>query len=186
MIIHLIRHTTPDIEAGVCYGQSDVPLADSFETESEKIVDKLFNSYDAIYSSPLQRCAILSMRLNGKSRFTDDRLLEYDFGDWELMRWDSLTSVEAQDWMSNFVHQPAPQGESMLIMQKRVQEFWSELINSDLTSVAIVTHAGVLRLIHGLIFETAIDKLFRLQLDYGAILEVNSDQKSGLITVKYL
>ena len=30
MRLHFIRHTRPDIARGVCYGQSDIPLASSF------------------------------------------------------------------------------------------------------------------------------------------------------------
>ena len=35
MLIHLIRHTTPDIETGICYGQTDLDVSDSFEKEKK-------------------------------------------------------------------------------------------------------------------------------------------------------
>ena len=34
MRLHFIRHTRPDIARGVCYGQSDIPLAASFAEEA--------------------------------------------------------------------------------------------------------------------------------------------------------
>jgi len=186
MIIHLIRHTTPEIEPGICYGQTDLPLASTFETESDCVLKKLRHHYDAIYSSPLLRCIKLSEKLNTDHRITDKRLLEYNFGDWELMPWHNFTSTEAKSWMKNFEHQSTPNGECMLSMQVRVHDLWSELLASSYSSIAIVTHAGVLRLIHGLILATPLNKIFRLQLNFGAVLEVNSDQKSDLITIKHL
>jgi len=43
--IYLIRHTTPKVEKGICYGQTDLNLADTFEQEKErilKIIPKIF------------------------------------------------------------------------------------------------------------------------------------------------
>ncbi|MGK0373917.1 MAG: alpha-ribazole phosphatase [Arenicella sp.] len=186
MLIHLIRHTTPNIKAGICYGQTDLTLADSFEQEADNVLSKLLDRYDVVYTSPLQRCARLAAKLESQTCLTDARLMEYNFGDWELRPWDDFTSEIAKSWMNNFVDQPAPNGDSMLSMQSRVDEFWTDLVTSKHSRVAIVTHSGVQRLIHGHILETPLTHLFRLQLDFGAVLEVNSDNESGLITVKHL
>lgn len=186
MIIHIIRHTTPDIEAGICYGQTDLPLANTFEAESNQVLAKLLDQYDAVYTSPLQRCSRLSEKLDTKNHHSDDRLMEYDFGDWELMPWSDFTSDQAQSWMKDFVNRAAPNGESMLTMQARVISFWNDLLSAKHETVAVVTHSGVQRLIHGAILETPINHMFRLQLDYGAVLEVHSNRTSGLITVKHL
>lgn len=186
MIIHIIRHTRPDIKPGICYGQTDLALADSFDRDSKQVMTKLFDHYDAIYTSPLQRCALLSEKFRSDSRTIDPRLMEYNFGNWELKPWNDFTSDTAKSWMNNFVEQAAPSGDSMITMQARVSEFWSELLVKNHNRVAIVTHSGVQRLIHGLILETPMTHLFRLQLDFGAVLEVNSDIKSGLISIKHL
>lgn len=186
MIIHLIRHTTPDIKAGICYGQSDLALADSFEQEADAVLSKLRDRYDVVYTSPLQRCALLAAKLESPNLINDDRLMEYNFGDWELVPWDDFTSEAAQHWMNNFVDQAAPNGDSMLNMQARVNEFWTDLLDSKHQRVAIVTHSGVLRLIHGHVLATPMTHLFRLQLGFGAILEINSDRTSELLTIKHL
>ncbi|MBQ1753914.1 MAG: hypothetical protein II002_03155 [Bacteroidales bacterium] len=34
MEVILLRHTTPDVPVGTCYGQTDVPLKASFEEEA--------------------------------------------------------------------------------------------------------------------------------------------------------
>lgn len=186
MLIHLIRHTTPDIEPGLCYGSTDLSLADSFEHERALVLAKLRPEYDAVFSSPLRRCAQLSKFISGSQQFVDSRLIEYDFGDWELRPWSEFTDDQSIHWMDNFVEQAAPNGDSMISMKKRVDDFWHELISEDFKKVAIVSHAGVLRLIHANILETPLKKVFRLQLNYGAVLEIQHDTSSELQTVKHL
>ena len=61
MRLHFIRHTRPDIARGVCYGQSDIPLAASFAEEAEDVRARLTERLEGrtpsrIYSSPLSRC----------------------------------------------------------------------------------------------------------------------------------
>src|SRR4028118_1276170 len=83
MEIYLIRHTTPLIEKGICYGQSDIPLADSFESEWEIIRQQLPKEMDCIYTSPLKRCWQLARKLEQHYQvplFTDKRLMEMHFG----------------------------------------------------------------------------------------------------------
>ena len=186
MLIHLIRHTTPDIESGICYGQSDLDVTDSFTQEVETVKSKTLKSYDALYTSPLQRCSKLAKHINAKQRFTDKRIMEYNFGDWELLPWNELTSEEAKVWMDNFVDQPAPNGDSIISMQTRVMAFFNELLEHDYESVAVVTHSGVQRLIHAHILSTPLKHLFRLQLDFAAVIEVKSSAPTGLLTVKHL
>ena len=186
MLIHLIRHTTPDIETGICYGQTDLDVSDSFEKEKKIILNKTLEHYDAVYTSPLRRCSKLADAINGGQRITEPKLMEYNFGDWELMPWNEFKSTNAKKWMDNFVDQAAPNGESLSSMQKRVMIFFNALLKKDHQSVALVTHAGVQRLIHGHILNTPLTHLFRLQLDFGAVLEVHYAADSELLTVKHL
>ena len=39
MQLFLIRHTKPQVTAGLCYGQSDIDVAASFVEESEAVQD---------------------------------------------------------------------------------------------------------------------------------------------------
>ena len=60
MEIYLIRHTTPKIDKGVCYGQSDIELADSFSMEFKEISKSIPKTFEKVYSSPLKRCTRLA------------------------------------------------------------------------------------------------------------------------------
>lgn len=52
--LYLIRHTRPDISPGICYGQLDIDVTDSFEREAEEIRACL-PPVDLIIASPLLR-----------------------------------------------------------------------------------------------------------------------------------
>ena len=62
MDVFLIRHTRTAVVPGTCYGNSDVDVAGSFPEEAERVRVRLEGErFDAIYSSPLQRCRKLAI-----------------------------------------------------------------------------------------------------------------------------
>ncbi len=186
MIIDLIRHTTPDVQEGICYGQSDLGLASGFHEEFSLISDIIFDQYDLIITSPLQRCARLAATISGDHRRQDERIMEYNFGDWEQRPWSELKSDEAKNWMNNFVDQPAPNGDSIVSMQHRVLQFWQELLDCEHDKIAVVTHSGVQRLIHAHILQTPLTHLFRLELEFGAVIRVKHQRDTALTTLRHL
>lgn len=186
MQIDLIRHTTPDIEPGICYGQADLGLVETFAAEREAVLAKLPADYDLVVTSPLQRCALLAEHITGAERRVEPRVMEYDFGDWELRPWSELRGPQAATWMHNFVDEPAPNGESMRMMHARVQEFWGELVDGSHETVAVVTHSGVQRLIHAHVLETPLTHMFRLELAYGAVIRVKVSGTERHATLRHL
>ena len=187
MIIDLIRHTTPKVAAGVCYGQTDLPLANSFEAEFDAMQNKLMRSYDQIITSPLSRCAILANNLNGNEFYSDDRIQEVDFGDWEMQAWDALPREAAQKWMDDFVVEAPPNGESLIEMQNRVANFWDEIKRyENLDKIAVITHAGVLRLIHSFVFEIPLTNIFKLNLNYGALIRITFTENGEVLSLEHL
>ena len=96
MRLHFIRHTRPDIARGVCYGQSDIPLASSFPEEVEDVRQRLAERLEGrtpcrVYSSPLSRCRRLAEALGYAAPLLDERLLELNFGAWELQKFEDIT-----------------------------------------------------------------------------------------------
>lgn len=70
MEVFLIRHTKTAVIPGTCYGNSDVDVADSFLEEAGKVRERLKGeSFDAVYSSPLQRCESCGLLWLQKIRF---------------------------------------------------------------------------------------------------------------------
>lgn len=169
----MIRHTTPNVEKGVIYGQLDIDVTDSFKEEVVGIQKQLPDQIDAFYSSPLQRCTKLNQVLSD-SFYIDERLMEVNFGDWEGKTWESVPRKELDTWMTNYVTAAPPSGESMEQMFERVQAFWSELQNSTHTTVAVITHAGVIRLITAIVESKDLKDVFDLKLQYGQVIRIIS------------
>ncbi|WP_299120861.1 alpha-ribazole phosphatase [uncultured Tenacibaculum sp.] len=172
MEIILIRHTTPDIEKGVCYGQADIPVAKTFGKEIQPILKEI-NSNDSdtlFFSSPLKRCKLLAKELSNTINF-DDRLKELDFGDWELKKWNDINKEELDIWMNDFVNIPATNGESYLDLHTRTVNFLNEILLLNKERIVIVTHAGVIRSLSAYINKTPLDKSFDLKLNYGHIIK---------------
>ena len=91
MIITLIRHTSVAVSPGICYGNSDVDVSPSFEKEAKQVLSKLQHiPFDAVYSSPLSRCRKQACYCGFTEPIIDTRLLELNFGDWEMKAWSEI------------------------------------------------------------------------------------------------
>ena len=172
MEIILIRHTTPNIAKGICYGQADIPLADTFAEEIIPILkeNELNSSNTIYYSSPLQRCKLLAQKLSDTINF-DNRLKELDFGDWELKKWNDINKNELDIWMNDFVNVSTTNGESYLDLHNRTVVFLNEIKLLEKEKAIIVTHAGVIRSLWSYINNSPLEKSFDLKLDYGHIIK---------------
>ncbi len=175
MKLYLIRHTKVAVRPGICYGQTDVPLADSFQSEKQTIAARIQHiSFENVYCSPLLRCKVLAEDLFEKTPIIfDERLKELNFGDWEMKSWDDIYSdPKGKEWMENYKTSPTSNGESYPEMMKRISEFFSELKKKKQGNIAIVTHAGVIRILKSIIDNVSIDELFRtFQPQYGSVSE---------------
>lgn len=135
----LIRHPKPDIDTGICYGRSDPGLADDPVGCAEALAPLL--PKDApLYTSPLRRCLELARALHD-APMIDERLVEMDFGDWEMRRWDDIPRAEIDAWAADPVGYSPPGGESPLAMRARVATLLRELPGT----AVLVAHGGVLR-----------------------------------------
>ena len=60
MNVYLVRHTSVNVPRGTCYGNTDVPLNDSFENEAQLVYEQIKSiSFDKAYTSPLTRCGYI-------------------------------------------------------------------------------------------------------------------------------
>ena len=91
MDIVLVRHTSVGVPKGTCYGWSDVPVAETFETEAAETKKNLGDrEFDAVFSSPLTRARKLAVYCGWPSPIVDDRLKEMNMGDWEMKLFDEI------------------------------------------------------------------------------------------------
>lgn len=177
MDLYLIRHTSVAVPRSVCYGQSDVDLGETYETEKARIQSLLpAGPLAEVWASPLSRCRRLAEDLHPQPRF-DDRLKEFHFGDWELLPWNDIPAERLDPWMADFVNVRVPNGEHFQEFYERVTTFWQDTIHPLLTaeppsSVALVTHGGVIRCLLCLFLDLSLRSAYRLHLDYGSVSRV--------------
>lgn len=145
MTLYLVRHPQPDVAPGLCYGASDVPVT---EAELARVHAGLALPRGLpVYSSPLQRCALLAERLAPGRVTLDARLAEMDFGAWELRRWSDIPRADVDAWTADLLHYRPGGAENVLDVARRVQAFVADV---RAPSALIVCHAGTIRLLTAL------------------------------------
>ena len=173
MEIYLIRHTTPKVEKGICYGQADLDITETFLEEVEAIKPHLPSDEIKVYSSPLQRCKKLADALfDGLVIDVHDDLMELNCGQWELLPWNDIPKEEIQPWMDDFVNVAVPKGESYVDLHNRVVKRFNEIVSKQ-ESAVIVAHGGVLRSILSHITSTPLKESFdAFTLHYGCVVKI--------------
>ena len=148
MKLHLVRHPQPDVAPGVCYGASDVAVA---EAELARVHAHL-RAHDLpgtlpVYASPLQRCAKLAHRLQPRSLVFDARLAEMDFGSWEMRAWDHIPRPEVDAWATDLLHYRPGGAECVIDVAQRVAAFIDDLRRAGTDEALLICHAGTIRLL---------------------------------------
>ena len=189
--IYLVRHTKPDVPKGICYGQTDVPLAASFPEEAAAVGRKLTALLGndvremPILSSPLQRCAALAKYLSRSSEIqTDNRLKEMNFGAWEMQAWGTIDEFVMNAWMRDFVHFAPPLGETFEDVASRavgaLKDALAKLPESS-SHLVLVCHAGIVRALLAFALELPLHRAFALEIDYGSISAIRWEQHSSSV-----
>lgn len=163
MQLFLIRHPRPLLAAGVCYGRLDVEAEDPQPIATR--LRTLLPTDTPVLASPLRRARCLAEALHRQPLF-DWRLQEIDFGEWEGEPWDRLDRGLLDAWASDVLNFVPPGGESPAALQARVLDCIDSL---SAESLALVTHAGVIRAILGHWLRLPISEWCQLALDFGSI-----------------
>lgn len=172
MEVYLIRHIETVCEKGICYGQADVAIQEPFEHLFQEIRDQLPSEEMKVISSPLKRCTVLADFLSNEKIEKDKRLIEMDFGNWELKNWNDIPQEELNPWMKDFVSVQVPNGESFEILYERVLSFIEDLRIQQHKKVAIVTHAGVIRSFLCYQQNLPLKEAFQNKVTFGQIIKI--------------
>lgn len=176
MNVYLIRHTRVNVAAGICYGQSDVALSNSYPEDWKALRNKLpVSDADLVFSSPLSRCHRFAKHLQVSDVRVDPRLTELNFGRWELQSWDAIDTLESEAWTADIVNRRCPGGESYLEQFLRATAFWDECIAEAQghECVFVITHSGLIRALLAYVLEIPLDKSLRLGLDFGSVTKIH-------------
>jgi broad specificity phosphatase PhoE len=142
-----------------------------------------------VYSSDLQRAHATANAL--ARRFDTDVVIrpglrEMHFGSWEGLSWQQIACRfprVSRAWLTRFPHQPIPGAESFQAFKRRVTRELNEIVTANPERcVAIVTHAGVVRLIIARALGIPDQQLFRIASDPSGLSVI--DMFPGSATVQ--
>lgn len=180
MQITFVRHTAVDVEPGVCYGISDVNVKPSFPEEAsvvkgniEAVVDKMGKDFDAVFSSPLTRCRMLADYCGYPEAVSDNLLLEMNFGEWEMQRYDDIKDPRLQQWFDDWINVSPPGGESFANQNNRVRNFIDDMKNSGYQEILVFCHAGIIMNAMLIAGSADINNVFNNQPSYGSLTQID-------------
>lgn len=175
MEIILLRHTSVDVPLGTCYGQSDVPLKSSFEEEAaiSKATLEAYGPIDYAYTSPLSRCTRLATFCGYPDAERDARIMEINFGEWEMKLFDDISDPHLQEWYADHINTPVTGGESFMMQYQRVSAFLEDLRKKPFNRVAVFAHGGVL--VSALIYAGHVtpEDAFAALPPYGGVIKID-------------
>lgn len=162
MQLYLIRHPAPQIAPGVCYGRSDLLLAEPAAVAAGRLRDELPAGLPVV-SSPARRCLELAQALHPAPQ-ADVRLWEVDFGAWEGLPWDAIDRTALDAWAADPFGFAPPGGESPAAMAARVVAFADSLDRAR--DLVVVGHHGPLRVLIAHLLGLPLTASLQLHLDF--------------------
>lgn len=138
-----LRHPTPDVEPGICYGRTDLDIAEIGKQQILRALE-LTPQIEHILASPALRCRELAHALAERDQVSitfDERLWEMHMGEFEGKPWAQIDRKQSEHWFKDPFNTPTPGGESFADVQKRVLQ----ALERATPQMAIVCHAGVIR-----------------------------------------
>ena len=145
-----LRHPTPDIPQGICYGQTDMDIAQEGHAQIDTALIKT-PRLTRIIASPALRCRKLAQELaalNNIQLQLDARLWEMNMGDWEGVAWKDIDRDLSTTWLKDPHNNPTPNGECFADLKNRVALCIDEILagaTHEHQHTAIVCHAGPIR-----------------------------------------
>lgn len=153
--VYLLRHgeTQWNAEGNKYCGRTDIPLTEKGIKQAEQVRKQLKKiSFDAIYSSPLQRAHKTAMIVGrGQEVVPDERLAEVNFGQWEGKSKKQFIPENRSLW-DNWMADPMTTraggtGETARQIIARVAEFFKDAMKKHPDgTILVVAHNGINRL----------------------------------------
>ena len=186
MDILLVRHTRVALDRSFCYGSSDVDLADTYPEDLERVRAKMPLKFigSPFYSSPLKRCWTLAADLAGTGFQTDDRLVEFSFGNWELKKWSAIDRNELKMWASDMANLRVPGGDLLTEFSQRCNSFVEEISGYGHERIVVITHSGVINALLAKAMGIHVNNIYRLNVDYGGTAMIS--MKKGIQVVGFI
>lgn len=165
------------IADGICYGATDVALAEDPADCAYRLRALLPASYRLV-SSPAQRCLRLAELLHAAPE-VDARLLELDFGDWEMQAFADIARGDIDAWAADPLDFRPPGGENVAEMRMRVIAALHDLRTAAHDVVVVIAHGGPLRVITGALLGLPADEWTRMRFEFGCATRIDVDRNAA-------
>lgn len=183
--LDLLRHGETE-RGGGFRGSLDDALTDTGWAQMRQAVSGLAD-WDALVSSPLQRCARFADELaltHGLPLQLEPGLQELHFGAWEGRSAAELM-VDSERELGLFWNDPytftPPEGEPLVRFEARVLAALARLQAQHAGKhLLLVTHGGVMRLLLARARGLPREHLLQVEVSHGALFSVLVDDRSGL------
>ena len=154
MEIWITRHGQTNLnKAHLMQGLTDEPLNETGILQAQEARERIGEvRFDAVYASPLQRAVLTASIIGGVGKeavITDPRIIEADFGKYELHKYYLLGPAMTLYWALPEVF-PAPKTvETTASLRRRSASFLRELEKKEYDNVLVACHGGIMRALCG-------------------------------------
>lgn len=183
--LELLRHGETELGGGLRGSLDDALTEQGWAQLRASVRDA--GPWDALVSSPLQRCARFAEELAVQHEVPlsfEPGLQELHFGAWEGLSAAQLmqTNAEAlgQFWADPYAFTP-PEGEPLLQFEARVLEVLQRLYREFVGQrLLLVTHGGVMRLLLARARRLPRQDLLQVNVGYAERFRLTVDEQGGL------
>lgn len=182
MRLYLARHAQSDWNAEFRYiSRTDRDLSDQGRVQAGALGRRLAREpLEAVFSSPLARALDTARAVAGPHGLhveVIDGLTEIDFGDWEGLTYDEIRSAfpAFDGWLAAPEATPIPGGEAWAEFLARVVSCTDGILARPYATVAVVSHAGWLKMMLGIALGLRRIVFGNLRLDHCGLTIVEAE-----------
>lgn len=193
--VYLLRHgeTQWNAEGNRYCGRTDIPLTTKGIAQAELVHSQLKGfTFDAVYSSPLQRALNTARIASGRNEvITDERLIEVDFGTWEGKTKEEFIAEDSSLW-NNWCDDPSKtkagfRGETALEVVKRVNDFYESVLEKYPSgNILSVGHNGINRLYLSWKLGMNLKHYRRIVQENATVTLFSLNEKTSDLTLRFL
>ena len=182
MKITLVRHAQVlESYIGKYNGHIDIPLSEHGKVQAKELANIFKNEeFDKVYCSDLLRARETLDPFNITTEITfTPKLREKSWGKHEGKSFDEIEDSgikykNFEQWLK------ALDGEDIKIYQGNLKEyFYKTILESKYKNILIMTHAGFIKTLIGVVQKSPIEEVFALNLTYSSYVVFNKNDKIG-------
>ncbi|SHJ05229.1 alpha-ribazole phosphatase [Geosporobacter subterraneus DSM 17957] len=191
MELILVRHGETQLNYQKKYcGWSDSCLTEEGLLQAKRAADKLREeTIQHIYCSDLKRTVQTAERINAYHHVgltQSKELRELNFGKWEELTYRDIKEQypkEAADWEADWLNYAVPEGESLVIMYRRIIEAIEKIVKEHQNKrILIVSHAGCIRATLAHYIGSGIEDYWKYKVDHCGITRIEIVDNYAVLT----